>query len=166
MADERRYAAVIGPGSCDEATAALAQEVGAGLAGVVMLHLLRPDLGVAHHRMSEYAFGPYASLMTAAFVSIGAGVLALAWPIARAGGRWSRAVPVALVGFTPKIDRSSSLRPAPIKPKIPTTSPRWTSKVRSFWMTTSPHPTVRSLTRMMGSALASMVTPRTPGRSW
>ena len=35
--------------------------------------------------------------MTAAFVSIGAGVLALAWPLARAGGRWSRAVPPSLV---------------------------------------------------------------------
>jgi uncharacterized protein (TIGR00725 family) len=32
LADERRYAAVIGPGRCDERTAALAQEVGAGLA--------------------------------------------------------------------------------------------------------------------------------------
>jgi uncharacterized protein (TIGR00725 family) len=32
LADERRYAAVIGPGSCDDRTAALAQEVGAGLA--------------------------------------------------------------------------------------------------------------------------------------
>ena len=32
MADERRYAALIGPGRCDEATAALAREVGAGLA--------------------------------------------------------------------------------------------------------------------------------------
>ena len=29
---ERRYAAVIGPGECDEATAALAERVGAGLA--------------------------------------------------------------------------------------------------------------------------------------
>jgi uncharacterized protein (TIGR00725 family) len=32
LADERRYAAVIGPGRCDEKTAALAEEVGAGLA--------------------------------------------------------------------------------------------------------------------------------------
>jgi uncharacterized protein (TIGR00725 family) len=32
LADERRYAAVIGPGRCNERTAALAQEVGAGLA--------------------------------------------------------------------------------------------------------------------------------------
>ena len=32
MAEERRYAAVIGPSRCDEKTAALAQEVGAGLA--------------------------------------------------------------------------------------------------------------------------------------
>jgi uncharacterized protein (TIGR00725 family) len=32
LADHRRYAAVIGPGSCDGETAALAEEVGAGLA--------------------------------------------------------------------------------------------------------------------------------------
>jgi uncharacterized protein (TIGR00725 family) len=32
LADGRRYAAVIGPGRCDDATAALAEEVGAGLA--------------------------------------------------------------------------------------------------------------------------------------
>jgi uncharacterized protein (TIGR00725 family) len=32
LADERRYAAVIGPGRCDERTAALAEELGAGLA--------------------------------------------------------------------------------------------------------------------------------------
>jgi uncharacterized protein (TIGR00725 family) len=32
LAEERRYAAVIGPGSCDARTAALAEEVGAGLA--------------------------------------------------------------------------------------------------------------------------------------
>ena len=32
MADERRYAAVIGPGGCDKETAALAEQVGAGLA--------------------------------------------------------------------------------------------------------------------------------------
>ena len=32
MADERRYAALIGPGTCDEPTATLAREVGAGLA--------------------------------------------------------------------------------------------------------------------------------------
>jgi uncharacterized protein (TIGR00725 family) len=32
LADERRYAAVIGPGRCDEETAVLAEHVGAGLA--------------------------------------------------------------------------------------------------------------------------------------
>ncbi|MGH2980272.1 MAG: TIGR00725 family protein [Solirubrobacterales bacterium] len=32
MAERRRYAAVVGPGRCDEETAALAEEVGAGLA--------------------------------------------------------------------------------------------------------------------------------------
>jgi uncharacterized protein (TIGR00725 family) len=32
LADERRYAAVIGPGRCEEETAALAEDVGGGLA--------------------------------------------------------------------------------------------------------------------------------------
>jgi uncharacterized protein (TIGR00725 family) len=32
LAEERRYAAVVGPGECDAQTAALAEEVGAGLA--------------------------------------------------------------------------------------------------------------------------------------
>jgi uncharacterized protein (TIGR00725 family) len=32
LADRRRYAALIGPGRCDDSTAALAEEVGAGLA--------------------------------------------------------------------------------------------------------------------------------------
>ena len=68
-----------------------------GLAAVVALHLLRPELGAAGDRISEYAIGPYAPLMTVAFVSIGAGILALAWPLSCAGGRWSRAVPAALV---------------------------------------------------------------------
>ncbi len=71
--------------------------VGLGLAAVVALHLLRPELGAAGDRISEYAIGPYAPLMTVAFVSIGAGILALAWPLSCAGGRWSRAVPAALV---------------------------------------------------------------------
>ena len=30
----------------------------AGLVAVVVLHLLRPDLGPARHRISEYAIGP------------------------------------------------------------------------------------------------------------
>ena len=34
--------------------------------------------------------------MTTAFVTIGAGILTLAWPVARAGGRWARAVPALL----------------------------------------------------------------------
>jgi Protein of unknown function (DUF998)/PAP2 superfamily len=68
-----------------------------GLACVVALHLLRPDLGPAAHRISEYAIGPYGYVMTAAFVSIGAGLLALGPAVLRAGGRWSRPMAVALV---------------------------------------------------------------------
>lgn len=68
-----------------------------GLACVVALHLLRPDLGPAGHRISEYANGPYGYVMTAAFVSIGAGLLALGPALSQAGRRWSRAVAAAIV---------------------------------------------------------------------
>jgi len=71
--------------------------LGAGLACVVALHVLRPDLAPAGHRLSEYAIGSYGTVMTVAFVSIGAGLLALASPLARAGGRCSRLVPAAVV---------------------------------------------------------------------
>lgn len=71
--------------------------LGFGLMCVGALHILRPDLEPSGHRISEYAIGPYSALMTAAFVSIGAGLLALGWPLARVGGRWSRVVPTAVV---------------------------------------------------------------------
>jgi len=70
--------------------------LGVGLACVVALHVLRPDLTPAGHRLSEYAIGSYGAMMTVAFVSIGAGLLALASPLARAGGRCSRVVPAAV----------------------------------------------------------------------
>ena len=70
--------------------------VAVGLGCGVALHLLRPELGPVEHRISEYTLGPHAWLMTAAFVSTGAGILALAWPLARVGGPWTRAVPALL----------------------------------------------------------------------
>jgi uncharacterized protein (TIGR00725 family) len=42
---ERRYAAVIGPGRCDERTAAVAYEVGAGLAGTGFTVVTGGELG-------------------------------------------------------------------------------------------------------------------------
>ena len=72
-----------------------------GLACVVALHWLRPDLDPTAHRISEYAIGPHGSFMAMAFVSIGAGLLALVWPFAAAGGPWSRpvAATVAVAGI-------------------------------------------------------------------
>ena len=71
--------------------------VGIGLGCVVALHILRPDLEPSNRRISEYAIGHYGPVMMLAFVSIGAGLVALGWPLARAGGRWSRLIPTAIV---------------------------------------------------------------------
>ena len=45
---------------------------------VVALHVLSPDLEPRSRRLSEYANGPYGYLMTLAFLTLGAGLLALA----------------------------------------------------------------------------------------
>ena len=68
----------------------------AALACIVALHVVRRDLAPARHRISEYALGPHGELMAAAFVSLGAGLLALAWPLARAAAPWSRVVLVVV----------------------------------------------------------------------
>jgi len=44
---------------------------------VVALHLLRPDLPPASHRLSEYAIGPHGWMMTTAFVALGCALAAL-----------------------------------------------------------------------------------------
>ena len=49
----------------------------ASFGAVVALHLLRPDLGPAGHRLSEYAVGPWGWLMTTAFVTFAGGLLIL-----------------------------------------------------------------------------------------
>jgi hypothetical membrane protein len=67
-----------------------------GLACVVALHVLRPDLGFAGHRISEYANGPYGYVMTAAFVSIGIGMVALGAAMSQLRSRRSRIVAVAI----------------------------------------------------------------------
>jgi hypothetical protein len=67
-----------------------------GLACVIALHVLRADLGFAGHRISEYANGPYGYVMTAAFVSIGIGMLALGAAMAQQGGRRSMVVAAAI----------------------------------------------------------------------
>lgn len=68
----------------------------AALACIVALHILRSDLAPARHRISEYALGPHGELMAAAFVSLGAALLALARPLARAVVPWSRVVLVVV----------------------------------------------------------------------
>ena len=66
------------------------------LACIVVLHVVRRDLAPARHRISEYALGPYGELMAASFLSLGAGLLALARPLARAAAPWSRVVLVVV----------------------------------------------------------------------
>ena len=45
---------------------------------VVALHVVSPDLEPRSSRLSEYANGPYGYLMTLAFLTLGAGLMALA----------------------------------------------------------------------------------------
>ena len=44
---------------------------------IAALHLLRTDLSPVSHRLSEYAVGPYGWVMTAAFVSLSCGLVAM-----------------------------------------------------------------------------------------
>jgi hypothetical protein len=59
---------------------------------VAILHIVRADLSPLSHRLSEYANGKYGWMMTAAFVTLGGGVMVLGVTIwARRGpakGRW------------------------------------------------------------------------------
>lgn len=52
---------------------------GACVAGVIALHLRRPDLDPLHHVLSEYANGPFGVIMTAVFSGVGAACIALGW---------------------------------------------------------------------------------------
>jgi len=51
--------------------------------GVVLMHVLRPDIDVSSHRISDYAEGPWGGLMTAAFAGASLGCLMLALGFAR-----------------------------------------------------------------------------------
>ena len=73
--------------------------VSIALVCVIALHVLRDDLEPTGHRLSEYANGPYGTLMTIAFFSVGAGLVTFAWALYRARQRqqWSRLVIVAVI---------------------------------------------------------------------
>lgn len=51
--------------------------------GVVLMHLLRSDVDMASHRISDYAAGPWGGLMTTAFAGASLGCLMLALGFAR-----------------------------------------------------------------------------------
>jgi len=65
---------------------------------VLVLHILRPDLQPSGHRLSEYANGSFGYLMTAAFMAMGLGLLALAYAMTdKTESRWwLRIVPLVI----------------------------------------------------------------------
>lgn len=75
------------PPQPDPKTARLAQTALAGIAifalGIVLMHGLRPDYEVASHMISDYAVGPWGSVMTTAFAGASVGCLMLALGLAR-----------------------------------------------------------------------------------
>ena len=60
---------------------------------------MRPDLSPVSDRLSEYANGSYGPIMTASFITLGAGTIALGLAMASTGTArgWSRLVPLATV---------------------------------------------------------------------
>lgn len=70
--------------------------VSLGIACVVVLHLLRPELSPTADRISEYAHGQYGALMTTSFVLIGLGLLAMTVPLHEVSVGWRRAVAAAV----------------------------------------------------------------------
>ena len=68
--------------------------------GLVVLHIVRADLSPQSDRISQYANGPYGSVMTAVFLALGFGVVALGLGLAMTRGvtRVSVVVVLALVG--------------------------------------------------------------------
>jgi hypothetical protein len=70
-----------------------------GVIAVLALHLLRPELAPASHRLSEYAIGRYGALMTAAFVCVGASLLMLAGAIVGTDRRSFARLVAAAVGL-------------------------------------------------------------------
>jgi hypothetical protein len=70
--------------------------LGAAVACVVALHMIRPRVSPIERRLSEYALGPYGWLMDTAFTATAGGLTALAIFLASSAGR-PRLVPAALV---------------------------------------------------------------------
>jgi Protein of unknown function (DUF998) len=66
---------------------------------VALLHVVRPELSPVSHRLSEYANGAYGSLMTASFLTLGTGMVALGLGlrVARTTSGWFHLVPVAVI---------------------------------------------------------------------
>jgi hypothetical protein len=54
---------------------------------VIVLHIVRPDLPPAAHRLSEYAIGPHGWLMTTAFFALGCALATLGLAIVSEGPR-------------------------------------------------------------------------------
>jgi Protein of unknown function (DUF998) len=66
---------------------------------VTLLHVVRPELSPVSHRLSEYANGAYGSMMTASFLTLGAGMVALGLGlrVVRATSGWFHLVPAAVI---------------------------------------------------------------------
>jgi hypothetical protein len=64
---------------------------------LVVLHIVRADLDPSWHMISEYAIGPTGWLMTAAFFSLGAALLALATALAPRARGWQAATGIVLL---------------------------------------------------------------------
>jgi hypothetical protein len=67
--------------------------------GLAVLHVVRPDLSPISDRLSLYANGSYGPIMTASFVTLGAGAVVLGLALAFTGMTpgWSRVVPLATI---------------------------------------------------------------------
>lgn len=68
--------------------------VGWWVVTVGLMHVLKPETGIAGHAMSEYAIGRYGWLMTVAFLAVAAGQMAFAVALARGVRPAGRVAPV------------------------------------------------------------------------
>ena len=66
---------------------------------MAVLHVVRTDLSPVRDRLSEYANGPHGAVMTASFVTLGAGTVLVGLSLLAAGAMpgWSRAIPLAVI---------------------------------------------------------------------
>ena len=67
--------------------------------GLAVLHVVRPELSPVGDRLSEYVNGSYGSIMTASFVTLGAGAIVLGLAMLSTGMTtgWCRVVPLAVI---------------------------------------------------------------------